>query len=77
MTARAKTDYLGSVGTNAARWFKSSYSTFNGNCVEAALLPGNDWAIRDSKNKAAGILTFDAREWATFVAAIKNHELDA
>jgi hypothetical protein len=64
-------------GTNMAKWFKSSYSTFNGNCVEVAVLPGDIMAIRDSKNKASGILIFPAGGWGTFIAAVKSHSLDA
>lgn len=38
-------------------WCRSSFSggggTGGGNCVEAALLPGHRFALRDSKNPAA------------------------
>jgi hypothetical protein len=63
-------------GANGLRWFKSSRSNFSGNCVEAAQLPREDWAVRDSKNKDRGTLIFGASEWASFVAAIKNGEFD-
>ena len=59
-----------------ATWFKSSRSTFNGNCVEIARLPEGQWAVRDSKNRAGDVLIFTAREWASFVGAVKNREFE-
>jgi hypothetical protein len=38
-------------------WRRSSFSGGGGNCVEAALLPTDHFALRDSKNPAA-TLTF-------------------
>ncbi|MCT2582366.1 DUF397 domain-containing protein [Actinophytocola gossypii] len=42
-------------------WRKSSFSgsggTGGGNCVEAALLDGDRFALRDSKNPDATVLT--------------------
>ncbi|MER8088448.1 DUF397 domain-containing protein [Streptomyces sp. NPDC094048] len=49
-------------------WFKSSYSTGSGGeCVEVANAAGSAH-VRDSKNKAGVMLSFDAEQWATFVA---------
>ncbi|MFC9591100.1 DUF397 domain-containing protein [Streptomyces sp. NPDC056944] len=49
-------------------WFKSSYSAGNGGeCVEVANAVGSTH-VRDSKNKAGAMLSFDAERWATFVA---------
>lgn len=49
-------------------WLKSSYSAGNGGeCVEVAKAVGSVH-VRDSKNKAGAILSFDAKRWATFVA---------
>jgi hypothetical protein len=62
--------------TNDLKWYKSSRSSFNGNCVEAARLPHGNWAVRDSKNKDGGILLFGADEWRTFVTSIKTRKFD-
>ncbi|MEV7441323.1 DUF397 domain-containing protein [Streptomyces sp. NPDC091204] len=49
-------------------WSKSSYSTGSGGeCVEVANAVGSVH-VRDSKNQAGAMLSFDARQWATFVA---------
>ncbi|WP_030385689.1 DUF397 domain-containing protein [Streptomyces sp. NRRL S-241] len=49
-------------------WFKSSYSSGEGGeCVEVANAVGSVH-VRDSKNKAEAMLSFDAQQWATFVA---------
>ena len=60
-----------------ATWFKSSRSLYNGNCVEAARLPDGNWAVRDSKNKASGVLVFSTGEWETFVSGVKSEEFNA
>ena len=76
MTLSPGDQYAAQSGANGLKWFKSSRSNFSGNCVEAARLPREDWAVRDSKNKDRGILIFGAGEWASFVAAVKNREFD-
>ncbi|WP_329378306.1 DUF397 domain-containing protein [Streptomyces sp. NBC_01351] len=49
-------------------WFKSSYSSGEGGeCVEVANGVGSVH-VRDSKNKAGAMLSFEAEQWATFVA---------
>ena len=49
-------------------WRKSSYSNGNGggNCVEVDVRPG-EVAVRDSKNPAGPVLSFDRRAWAEFL----------
>jgi hypothetical protein len=65
-----------------ATWRKSSYSNGSGgSCVEIAVLPptaddDHAIAIRDSKDPHGPALTFSARQWRDFTAAIKTHELD-
>ena len=64
-----------------ATWRKSSYSNgTGGSCVEIAMLtdaPGeHDIAVRDSKDPHGPALTFTARHWRDFIAAIKANELD-
>lgn len=57
-------------------WVKSSFSGNNGNCVEAAVLPGGGRALRDSKNPSGPILTFSADEFAAFIAGAVAGEFD-
>jgi len=53
-----------------AAWRKSTRSGQDGNCVEAASLPGIV-AMRDSKNPHGPVLTFTNVEWAAFIRGIK------
>jgi hypothetical protein len=53
---------------STARWFKSSRSANNGDCVECAVLPAHV-AVRDSKNPAGPALFFAPARWSAFVAA--------
>ncbi|MFB7502386.1 DUF397 domain-containing protein [Streptomyces broussonetiae] len=54
-------------------WRKSSYSGGNdgANCVEIATRPTHI-AVRDSKNRTLGILTFPAEAFTPFVRALKD-----
>ncbi|MFE7274346.1 DUF397 domain-containing protein [Streptomyces sp. NPDC057623] len=50
-------------------WFKSSYSDGTGNnCLEAARLPAEGIAIRDSKNPTGPALVLPPTAWTAFVA---------
>lgn len=51
------------------QWFKSSYSSNNGACVEVALTPDTVLA-RDSKNPDAGVLRFPPAAWAALLDRI-------
>jgi hypothetical protein len=48
-----------------AHWHKSSYSGAQQGCVEVAELP-EVTAVRDTKNRQAGILTFPRSSWLNF-----------
>lgn len=52
-------------------WRKSSYSIANGQCVEAAAVPGTVMA-RDTVRPAGGQLRFSAEAWQEFTARIKG-----
>jgi hypothetical protein len=54
-------------------WYKSSYSSDDGNCVEIASLPGGR-AVRDSKNPEGGMLRFGHAEWSAFIGSVKTGE---
>jgi hypothetical protein len=55
-----------------AQWRKSTRSgDNNGNCVEvAANLPGII-AVRDSKDRAGGVLTFSTTSWTAFTRTLR------
>ncbi|WP_328340960.1 DUF397 domain-containing protein [Micromonospora sp. NBC_00421] len=56
-----------------ARWRTSTRSSTNGgNCVEVAdNLPGLV-AVRDSKDRAGGVLSFTPAAWRSFVALART-----
>lgn len=65
----------GRAGKPQQPWRKSSWSTFNGNCVEAAGFPGGQVGVRDTKDRGAGpVLYFGAAAWASFLAGVRSGE---
>lgn len=60
-----------------AKWFKSSRSNGQANCVEVAFLSGGRVGLRDSKDKGAGPAhTFTRDEWLAFTEGVKDGEFD-
>jgi hypothetical protein len=57
-------------------WRKSSRSTKERGCVEAAFLPDGRVAIRDSKDRAGPALVYTPREWDAFLKGAKDGEFD-
>jgi hypothetical protein len=57
---------------SSVTWRKSSYSIANGQCVEAATIPGAGVLIRDATRPAGGNLRFPAEAWQEFTAGIKG-----
>lgn len=57
-------------------WIKSSFSGYNGNCVEVAGLSGDTIRVRDSKNPRGGVLNFTQSEWDAFLGGVRNGEFD-
>jgi hypothetical protein len=56
---------------SAASWRKSSRSSGNGQCVEAAAL-GTRIAVRDSKNPQGDVLIVTHDEWRRFTARARS-----
>ncbi|MFF3173016.1 DUF397 domain-containing protein [Streptomyces sp. NPDC057900] len=63
--------------TDSPRWFKSSYSSNGGDCVEVAVNLAAAHGIvpvRDSKNVSGPALTVPTGSFAAFVAGVKTGE---
>lgn len=60
-----------------ASWHKSSWSGYNGSCVEVAELQDNVVCMRDTKANGMGpVLAFTYPEWDAFLSSIRAGELD-
>jgi hypothetical protein len=58
-------------------WQKSSWSGYNGNCVEVSHLEDGRVGIRDTKDLGRGpILFFTRPEWDAFLSGAKHGEFD-
>ncbi|MFC4589309.1 DUF397 domain-containing protein [Sphaerisporangium corydalis] len=58
-----------------ARWYKSSFSADQGECVEVASNLRGVLAVRDSKNLAGPVLVVTPGEWSAFLAGVKHGTL--
>jgi len=56
--------------------FRTSSFCSSGGCVEVALLPTGEVAVRDSKDPKLPVQLYSATEWRDFVAGAKNGEFD-
>lgn len=66
----------GQAGPADVIWRKSSWSAYNGNCVEVGSLGEGLVAVRDTKEAGRGAtLTFGPEAWGSFINALKNGEL--
>ncbi|MEE1842024.1 DUF397 domain-containing protein [Streptomyces sp. NPDC007076] len=66
--------------TESPRWFKSSYSSNGGQCVEVAanlIASCGVVPVRDSKDPAGPALRASAASFASFVAGVKAGEFGA
>jgi hypothetical protein len=62
---------------SGAIWRKSTRSGGNGgDCVEVAVNLPDVVAVRDSKDRDGGTLTFTPGDWRDFVAGVRDGEFD-
>jgi hypothetical protein len=59
---------------DAPQWRISARSS-GGNCVEV-LTRSREVLVRDSKDRAGGVLSFDREAFADFLGAVKDGEFD-
>jgi hypothetical protein len=55
-------------------WWKSSYSSSNGHCVEAACLADGRIGVRDSKVADGPVLRFTPAAWTAFLRELRDPE---
>jgi len=65
------------VDLSNAKWFKSSRSGADKNCVEVAFLSNDLVGVRDSKNPSGPALLFRSAEWSAFTTAATRGEFDS
>ena len=62
---------------NSLHWRKSSWSAFNGNCVEVAPIGDFLIGVRDTKDNGSGpVLVFESHDWRAFLKNVKRGDLD-
>ncbi|MGX1854167.1 DUF397 domain-containing protein [Streptomyces sp. NPDC055299] len=62
---------------DSPRWFKSSYSSNGGDCIEVATnlaASRGDVPVRDSKDTSGPVLSFPSDSFSSFVAGVKAGE---
>jgi hypothetical protein len=70
--------YNGMLATELGdvHWLKSWHSNPNGECVELAVLPDGDIAMRNSRFPAGPVLLYTQAEITAFLAGAKDGEFD-
>jgi hypothetical protein len=58
------------------RWQKSRYSNSQGSCVEMALLPGGDIAVRNSRHPDGPTLVYTRVEIQALFQDVKDGDFD-
>jgi Domain of unknown function (DUF397) len=61
--------------SQAAGWFTSSRTGQGQNCVEVTTAVAGWVGVRDTKNRAAGLLALNRQQWTTFLNAVHEGQL--
>jgi hypothetical protein len=64
------------VQLRKVRWQKSRYSNSQGSCVEMALLPGGDIAVRNSRDPDGPMLIYTQAEIQALLQGAKDGDFD-
>ncbi|HZD00431.1 MAG TPA: DUF397 domain-containing protein [Actinomycetes bacterium] len=67
---------VSSAQLRRVRWQKSRYSNSQGTCVEMALLPGGDIAVRNSRDPDGPTLVYTQAEIHALLQGVKDGEFD-
>lgn len=67
---------MSSAQLRQVRWQKSRYSNSQGSCVEMALLPGGDIAVRNSRDPNGQALIYTQAEIHALLQGAKNGDFD-
>ena len=60
------------VNPHDLTWWKASYSSENGACIEVAHVPEGWVAVRDSKDLDQGLTLVAGTAWSTFIASVNT-----
>lgn len=69
------TPFTAESDLDGAFWHKSSYSGTDNACVERGKLVDGRQAVRDTKDRAGGVLVFEPDAWQAFVDAVRTGTL--
>jgi hypothetical protein len=62
---------------SGASWRKSSFSNYNGSCVEIGRIQPDRIGVRDTKANGRGpVLIFTDSEWSAFILGAKDGQFD-
>lgn len=64
------------TGLPEATWQKSRRSNSQGNCVEMAKLPGDSFAVRNSRHPEGPALVYTRAEIEAFILGAKDGDFD-
>ncbi|MFC9976304.1 DUF397 domain-containing protein [Spirillospora sp. NPDC127200] len=78
MMLQTDSPYNGMPATklHGARWLKSARSNSQGNCVEIAQLPGDRFAMRNSRHPEGPALIYTRHEIEALILGAKDGDFD-